>query len=349
MKKVLVNKLRTMCTEAFMQAGLSEQHAGMAVRVLLSAELQGIRSHGITRVPIYIKRIQKGLMNPSPNLEVTAPAPALRIVDGDDGPGPVVALKGIREGISVAEKTGICFVSCHHSNHFGPGAPYALEACRSGMITIGATNTFPSIPPSGSMTAKIGNNPIFIGFPRNNAPHFILDMALSVVAKGRIRLAADKGESIPEGWALGPDGKPTTDPLEAMKGIALPIGGHKGYGLALAVDLIAGVLGGAGFGSGVLSLYQQWEKPQNAGHFFLVLNPSFFMPSETLHEREEALINEVKECEPLDPKKPVLYPGEIEAANWDRQKKDGISIGEDQLSVLKKLAAGELIENKQKY
>ena len=313
----------------------------MAAHVLVVADLQGIKTHGTARLPAYIKRIRKGLINPSPILKVTVPAPALRLLDGDDGLGQVVGLAGIRAAIKGARENGVCLAACSRSNHFGPGAPYALEACREGVIVIGGTNAFPSIAPTGSREVLLGNNPIFIGVPRREHPHFILDIAMSMVARGKIRAASGKGEPIPEGWALGPDGKPTTDPAQALQGMVLPIGGHKGYGLSLAVDLIAGVLTGSGFGTGVLSMFQQWEKPQHIGHFFIAIDPAFFMHRDEFHRRSEALFAEIKNSTPVNPQQPVLYPGEIEARSWEQQKEQGIPLDEKTWQALNAFAAGD--------
>jgi ureidoglycolate dehydrogenase (NAD+) len=335
------SSLRATSLRTLKRVGVGQEHAEMTVEVLVTADLQGIKTHGTVRLPAYTKRILKGLINPKPKLEVTVPAPGLRLVDGDDGLGPVVSLTGIRLAIKGAKETGICLVGCRRSNHFGAGAPYALEACREGMISLGGTNAFPSIAPTGSREVILGNNPIFIGIPRRDNPHFILDIAMSVVARGKIREAYERGERIPKGWALGPDGRPTTDPVQALKGMVLPIADHKGYGMSLAVDLIAGVLMGSGFGTGVLSMFQQWEKPQNVGHFFIVVDPAFFMPIEEFYRRSDALFDEIKNSVPINPEQPVLYPGEMEALSWDQQKKEGIGLDEKTWNTIKAFAEGE--------
>ena len=333
-------ELRKHCNEALLRVGVPAEHAEMATDVLVTADLQGISTHGTSRLPAYVKRIRSGLINPQPHLEVRATSESIRLLDGDNGLGTVVGSQALQVGIDVARSTGICFVGCKRSNHFGAGAPYALAACRQGMLVCGATNAFPSIAPTGSTQVMVGNNPLFVGAPRRAGPHFILDIAMSVAARGKLRAAAQRGESIPAGWAIGPNGQPTRDPLEGLQGLVLPIGGHKGYGLALAVDVLAGVLTNGGVATEVLSMYQQWERPQNVGHMFIVLNPTFFMPIDVFFQRMDALMDLIKTASSIDVSHPVRYPGEIEAAAWDQRRRDGIPFDEATWNALVALAHG---------
>ena len=322
---VSLQELRTRCSAALAKAGLPVDHIEMTLDVLITADLQGIGTHGARRLIPYILRIRSGLINPAPAIQVSECAPAIRLVDGDHGLGPVVGMTGLRTALAVAKTTGIAFVGCRNSHHFGAGAPYALEACRNTMICIGGTNAFPSLAPWGGKDVLLGNNPLFIGVPRQEGPHFILDIAMSVAARGKMRKAAGRGERIPDGWALDAAGNPTNDPVEGLKGYVLPIGGHKGYGLALAIDLIAGALTGSGVGREVQSLFQQWEKPQRVGHFFICLDPAHLMPMEQFQERVEFLFHMIKTSSPLDPEQPILLPGEIEAQQVARHTNEGIS------------------------
>lgn len=339
--KVSENELRQCCLEALKREGVPDDHAEMATEIFVRADLQGIYSHGTRFLNVYIKRIRCGLINPRPTLAITAPAPALRLLDGDHGFGPVVTLTGLREGIKVARETGICFVGCKNSNHFGAGAPYALEACREGMILLGGSNAFPTMAPTGGKKALVGNNPIFIGIPRRDPPHVIVDFGLSVAARGKIRAAAERGEPIPEGWALGPDGKPTTDAAEGLKGLVVPIADHKGYALAVAVDMLAGVLTGSGYGPAVLSTFQSWQGPQLVGHFFIVLRPDLLMPMEEFYERQDEMLATLLNCPTIEPDGSIMYPGEKEAATMERQQKQGIDYEEAIWEMIQALARGE--------
>ena len=241
----------------------------------------------------------------------------------------------------MAKDSGIAYVGCRNSNHFGPAAPYVLKGCFQDVLTIVGTNAFPSMAPWGGKDVLVGNNPLGIGIPRRCAPHFILDISMSVVSRGKIRARAEKGERIPLGWALDSKGKATDDPRKALEGYVLPIGGHKGYGLALAIDVIAGVLTGSGFGSGIRSLYQQMEEPQHIGHFFICINPTFLMEREEYHMRVERLFQEIKSSTPIDEQLPVLLPGELEGRYYQERSRLGIPYEEDAYAVLQDLARGK--------
>jgi LDH2 family malate/lactate/ureidoglycolate dehydrogenase len=265
--------------------GVPTEDAKITVEVLLCADLRGVDTHGIQRLLMYVPRIRKGLINPRPEIRVEALTPVIKIVHGDDGLGQVVAARGMREAIALAKDSGIAFVGCKDSNHFGAAAPYVLMACDEKMIGIAGTNAFPTMAPWGGLKNLVGNNPLAVGVPFEGNPAFILDIAMSVSSRGRMRHMAEKGEKIPEGWALNSKGRPTTDPLEGLKGLVLPIGLYKGYGLALAVDILSGVLTGAGFSSEVKSLVQQWKEPQHIGHFFIVIDPTRFMSWRNFSDR----------------------------------------------------------------
>jgi len=338
--QVPVHDLRACCASALSLVGVPEEHIQMTLQVLITAELQGLGTHGTRRLIPYILRMRDGLINPQPSLRIEKKTPAASLVEGDNGLGPVVAMAGLNEALELSGNTGVAFVGCRNSNHFGPAAPYALEACRREMIVLLGTNGFPTMPAWGGRESMLGINPIAIGVPRRDAPPFILDMSMSMSSRGRIRKAAENGQEIPSGWALNPEGRPTTDPVEALKGFVCPIGGHKGYGLALAVDLIAGVLTGSAFGTDVLSLFQQWEKPQRIGHFFICIDPSRLMDLDRFYERVDSLLDAVKSSAPLDPLKPVLIPGEPEAESYGRLTETGIPLKRDIWEALQDLSRG---------
>jgi len=337
---VSIQQLKECGFMALSRVGVPENHIEMTLDVLVTADLQGILTHGTRRLIPYIMRLRSNLINPDPRLALHHLAPSTCLVDGDNGLGPVVGMTGLNEALRIAKKMGVAFVGCRKSNHFGAGAPYALKACRHNMLCIGGTNAPANMVPWGGKDPILGNNPIFIGVPRRGKPHFILDIAMSTAARSKMRTAAERGERIPEGWALDPSGRPTTDPIQGLKGLVLPIGGHKGYGLALAVDILAGVLTGSGFGTGVPSLFRQWEKPQQTGHFFICLNPEFFMINEEFAERLELLLEEIKSSTPIDPEHPILVPGEIEAKNISQSESKGIPFDPDIWKALSGLSQG---------
>jgi LDH2 family malate/lactate/ureidoglycolate dehydrogenase len=321
--------------------GVPTGDAKTTVNILLCADLRGVSAHGIQRLLMYVPRIRDGLINPDPRIVVKSLAPAMKIVHGDDGLGPVVATRGMREAVALAKESGIAFVGCRDSNHFGAAAPYVLMASHEKMIGIASTNAFPSMAPWGGLERLVGNNPLAIGVPWEGEPPFVLDMAMSVSSRGRIRHMAEKKEKIPEGWALDSEGKPTTDPLEGLKGFVLPIGFYKGYGLAMAMDILSGVLTGAGFSTGVKSLIQQWEEPQHIGHFFIAINPRRFTSWGVFSDRMNQLCNSMRNAQRLDPSKPILIPGDPEAQMEQHRRENGIPFEADAFEILKGLAQGK--------
>lgn len=316
------------------------EDARRTVEVLLYADLRGVESHGIQRLLMYVPRLRKKLMKARPEIRVERLSPVMSLVHGDDGLGQVVAARGMDEAIEAAQASGVSFVGCRDSNHFGAAAPFAHMACDQRLIAIVATNAVPTMAAWGGSKNVVGNNPFAIGVPSEGAPHFMLDVALSVSSRGRIRAMAKGNQRIPEGWAVDAKGKPTTDPLEALKGFVLPIGGHKGYGLALAIDMIAGALTGAGFGSGVKSMLQQGNEAQHVGHFMIVIDPVRFMSWECFSARVNELRDSMRAAPPLDPERPVVIPGEPEARIERARRSDGIPMSEDTFKLLDGLAHG---------
>jgi ureidoglycolate dehydrogenase (NAD+) len=328
-------------TKALELVGVPQADARTAVEMLLYADLRGVGTHGIQRLLMYVPRLRTKLINPRPDIAVDALSPVMRLVDGDDGLGPVVAARGMQEAIAVAKESGMAFVGCKNSNHFGAAAPYAQMACDERMIALVTTNAVPTMAPWGGLKEMVGNNPFAFGCPSEGDVPFILDIALSVSSRGRIREMANGNERIPEGWALDSNGTPTTDPMEALKGFVLPIGGHKGYGIALAIDVISGVLTGAGFSDGVKSILQQSEEPQHIGHSMFVIDPTRFMPWEVFSDRMRALRDSVRSVPLMDPSQPVLIPGELEAEAEKKRREEGIPIRESNFLLLEGLARGE--------
>ncbi|MBY0496662.1 MAG: Ldh family oxidoreductase [Cyanobacteria bacterium] len=314
--------------------------ARRTVEALLYADLRGVESHGIQRLLMYVPRLRKNLINSRPNITVDKLGPALCLVNGDDALGPVVAARGMTEAIAIAKEGGLAFVGCRDSNHFGAAAPFAQMACDEKLIAMVATNAFPTMAAWGGSKNVVGNNPFAIGVPCEGDPAFMLDIALSVSSRGRIRAMGKAGERMPAGWAVDAKGQPTTDPLEALKGFVLPIGGHKGYGLALAIDMMAGVLTGAGFAGGVKSMLQQGDEPQHVGHFMMVIDPVRFMPWECFAARMKELRASMRAAPPLDPQRPIMIPGEPEARLEKQRRIEGIPMPEEVLELLKGLASG---------
>jgi LDH2 family malate/lactate/ureidoglycolate dehydrogenase len=238
-----------------------------------------------------------------------------------------------------ARTYGIGAVAVRNSTHFGIAGIFALDAVRSGMIGIVASNAFPRMPPVGARTAILGTNPLAIGVPAPGAFPLLLDMATSTAALGKVLQARDDGRPIPEGWALTRDGEPTTDARLAAEGLLLPAAGPKGFGLALMLEVLSAVLSGASIGLETGSLYGSWDRSEGLGHFFAAISIESFMPLEQFVSRVGDLIAQVKSAKLLSPDGFVRLPGEVEALHQAESQRMGIPLGPAQLTMLKELAA----------
>lgn len=244
-------------------------------------------------------------------------------LDGDNGFGFIVATRAMEEAVNRAQIYGIGMVTANHSNHFGMAATYVLQALERDMISLVFTNSAKQMPPFGGKETLLGISPFAAGAPSNTEIPYILDMAPSVVAKGKIRKAARRGESIPLGWALDADGNPTTDAEVALNGSMAPIGGPKGSGIAILMDIMSGVLGGAAFGGEVGDQYKD-PRPQNAGHCFIAIKPDVFLSTVDFKERMDTLVKRVHSAVPAPGFDEVLFPGEPEHRLGVQRRKEGI-------------------------
>ncbi|EKG14431.1 Malate/L-lactate dehydrogenase [Macrophomina phaseolina MS6] len=258
-----------------------------------------------------MERVSSGLVNAKPNLKISEKTPVAAHLDGDNGFGFIVASKGMEDAVRRAQRYGIGIVTANHSNHFGMGATYVLQALEAGMISLVFTNSAKQMPPFGGKETLLGISPFAAGAPSKNEVPYILDMAPSVVAKGKIRRAARRGEKIPLGWAYDKDGKPTEDPNVALNGSMAPIGGPKGSGIAILMDIMSGVLSGAAFGGEVGDQYKE-ARPQNVGHCFIAIKPEVFVSSDEFRSRMDTLAQRVHAVAPAEGFEEVLFPGEPE-------------------------------------
>jgi LDH2 family malate/lactate/ureidoglycolate dehydrogenase len=322
-----VEDLRILAERALIGLGLTAEDAEKTASILVLADLFGISTHGVSRIVSYGERLMIGGINATPNIGIEAVAPSILMVDGDNGVGPLVGRRALDRAMEAAREVGMAIAFVKGSNHFGPISPYLWLAAEAGFASMIASNATTTIAPWGGSDARLGNNPIGFGVPGPDGRHFMLDMAVSVAARAKIRSAQEKGEAIPEGWATDAKGLPTTNPGEALKGFLSPIGGHKGYGLALTVDLFAGLLSGASFLTHVRSWVDEPDKPQDLGHFFLVMDVTRLRRQEQHAERMAEFAGIIHATPPADPARPVKLPGEIELEKFHRQSAAGIVIG----------------------
>ncbi|MFZ3322274.1 MAG: Ldh family oxidoreductase [Usitatibacter sp.] len=332
------DELEKLTTGALVGLGVSRDDAANAARILVLGDLFGHRTHGVSRMESYGERLAIGGIRAKANIRVEAVSPGIAKVDGDNGVGPAVGMRSLEAAIGAARETGIGIALARNSNHFGACGPYCYIAAQQGFASIVGSNATPTIAPTGGRETKVGNNPLAIGVPRPGAHPVILDMAMSVVARAKLRDALKRGESIPDTWATDREGKPTTDPRAAIDGFLLPFGGYKGYGLALMVDLFAGVLTDASYLTRVNSWIDEPQLEQKIGHFFIVLDTARLGSPEWLSGRVADFAAIVHDTVPADPATPVRLPGESEMRHLGRQQRDGMDVDPAVIAMLEAYA-----------
>lgn len=332
--KIQESELRQLGQNAFEALGLLPKDASEVVKVLVLADLFGLSTHGLSRVESYGERLQVGGITARPEIKVERVAPAMVKIDGDNGVGPLVGMCGLNAAMDVARECGIGMAFVRGSNHFGPISPYSYIAAEAGFASMIGSNATTTIAPWGGSDARLGNSPLGFGVPGAPGHPFMLDMAMSVVARAKIRNALKAQQTIPDTWATDIDGRKTTDPKSALDGFLLPIGGHKGYGLALIVDLFAGLLSNAAYLTHVKSWVDAPEEPQNLGHFFILIDTRRLGSAQWLTERMQDFAAILHGSPAAELGKPVIVPGEIEIANMARQRAEGICIDPSVLALL---------------
>jgi len=330
-------ELKEFIYDSFCKVGVPSNDSSKVADNLLKAELWGISTHGISRLSRYLMRIKNNTINPTPKIEMKNPWPALLMVDGDNGLGAVVMSRAIKEAMQVAEKCGICAVGVNNSNHFGAAGFYCDIAAQKNYISIGVTNSLAALAPWGGKKPCLGTNPIAFGFPRKGNNPIIVDMATSVVARGKIISADKKGIKIPEEWAMDRNGQSTTDPKEALMGMLLPMAGPKGYALAMAVDILSGVVSNASFGTKVAS-YANGENRADIGHFFILLKADAFMSIDSYYARIEDFCKTIKNTEKIDGTNEIYLPGERRQRLEKKLIREGICLPKEILQELNEIS-----------
>jgi len=307
-----------------MKQGLKYKDSLICSNAIINAELVGAHSHGLSRVKMYCDRINKKVINQNPKIKIKKISESLKHIDANNCIGFVAGDIGIKEAIKSAKKTGIGLVAVKNSGHYGLSGYYAEQAVKKNLIVFCFTNAPPAVAPFGAKKSLFGTNPICFGAPTASKVPFILDTSVSIINRGKIRVAARTGKNIPEGVALDAFGKPTTDPIKALAGVQLPIAGFRGSGLAWMVDILSGVLTGGNHAGRVKDPFDDFTGPQNIGHLFIVFKANLFQKNYT--QRIKDNINIIKKLPKIKGIKEIMYPGQNKFNRYKQNLKKEIFI-----------------------
>ncbi len=318
--------LRLFCTALFMSEGVPEDEARITADVLVEANLTGVDSHGVSRVAAYMERLRRGGNRKVAKVDVLADFPAGATWDANGSLGQVVAYRAMLAAMDKARSVGVGFVAVRHNNHTGANAYYARMAAEGGLIGLIAGNGPPMVAPWGSASPFFSTNPLSFGVPAGEERPVVIDMATSVSARGKIILAAKNGAEIPLGWAVDKEGNDTKEPAAALKGVLLPFGGHKGYAVAVMVEVLAGLLSGAGYGPAMNEHYNRHDVPVNSGNLFAAVDVSRFVPLEEFRRGVDGMIRTIRSGKVRPGFGEILLPGEIEARTRESRMSLGIPL-----------------------
>lgn len=331
-----VDALRSFGSRVFESADVPADDAREVVDCLLAADLRGVDSHGLVRLPGYWRRLRSGVVSARPSIRFEDGDTPVFGVDGGNGLGPVVGARAMEEAIRRAEGAGVGIAGVRRSNHFGAAAHYVRKAAARRMIGLALSNAPPNMAPHGGRERFLGTNPFAVAVPAGNEPTLVLDASSSVVARGKIIVAAKQGLPIPEGWAVDPAGRPTTEARAALEGAVLPFGGAKGSAISLIIDVLCGVWTGAAFGARLGTL-EDLESRQDVGHFFAALRTDAFGPAAEFEARMGELLRGLRVSAPAPGVARVCAPGEPEEENERQNKRRGVALAPAVVEELRSL------------
>jgi LDH2 family malate/lactate/ureidoglycolate dehydrogenase len=304
------SEFQTLAKRILETLGIKSEHAALVADSLLDAEIRGVESHGLTRLTAYAERIRKGFVTLRPEIKIERKGCILKI-DGNNGLGQIVSMEALRQSMETADQYGCAMAAIHNSNHFGTAGYFTRYAAEKGYIAYIASNAGPTMPPFGGIEPLLGTNPFSVSFPADGYDVFTIDIAMSAVAKGKIRIYEKQGKEIPLGWAMDIEGRDTTDPVAAIAGGLLPMGGHKGYGLAMVVDMLCGILSGANLSCETESVVKV-TGPAGLGHFICLMRIDSFMDPAAFKARAKAWFDRLKTSPKRAGVEEIFIPGEIE-------------------------------------
>jgi LDH2 family malate/lactate/ureidoglycolate dehydrogenase len=325
--RVDLARLRVFIDAAFRRLGMPEQDAATVAALMAEADLQGSDGHGVIRLPQYARRIRTGGLNLHPAIRVVQDRPGMGLIDGDNGMGHLVMTRAAELAIAKARVAGVAWVGTRGGNHAGPASLYARKALAGDMIgmyfAVGNAN---HLPPWGGLDMLLSTNPIAVAVPAGRYAPIVLDMATTVAAYGKVKAKAQRGEAMPEGWMIDRNGKPLTDPRRAEEGFLLPIGGYKGYGLALIVGLLAGTLNGAAMGKDVVDFNHDDTTATNTGQAIVAIDIAAFGELNAFKDRVDTLIDDLRGSRRMPNVDRIWLPGEQSNAKRIEYTRDGIPV-----------------------
>ena len=330
-----VKKLKPILIKIFKKYGLNNNHAMISTNALINAELVGAYGHGLSRLKMYCDRISKKVINPKPKIKIKNISQSISHIDADDSIGFVAADIAIKKAILNAKKTGIGLVAVKNSGHYGLSGYYAEQATKKNLVTMIYTNAPPAVAPHGALKSLFGTNPICFGTPTGSKIPFILDTSISMINRGKIRVAARNNQKIPFGVALDKFGKPTNNAKKALQGVQLPIAGFRGSGLAWMVDILSGVLTGGNHAGRVKDPFDDFSGPQNIGHLFITFKTNLFVKD--YNKRIKDNISKIKKLPKIKGIKEIMYPGQNKYKRFKANLKKEIKISDIIQKDLEKL------------
>jgi L-2-hydroxycarboxylate dehydrogenase (NAD+) len=337
--RVKAGKLEDFTARAFQAVGIEASDARRIAELMVRADLQGSDGHGVFRLPQYIRRIKGGAVNIRPDIRIAREAAGMALVDGDNGMGHLVMTFAASKAIEKAKTAGVAWVGVKRSNHAGPASLYASMPLEHDMVglylAVGNAN---HLPAWGGLDMLLSTNPIAVAIPAGEEPAIVLDMATTVAAYGKVKTKAQRGEMMPEGWMMDRQGRPLLDPRRANDGFLLPIGGYKGYGLALVFGLLSGTLNGAAMGRDVVDFNADDTTPTNTGHAIVAINVEAFQPVAKFRKQVDALIRDLRNSHRLPGVDRIRLPGEGSHAARAERGKDGIPLPAPLAASLNQLA-----------
>jgi LDH2 family malate/lactate/ureidoglycolate dehydrogenase len=341
MERYPAEVVTSLATDIAVAAGVRADDAAILADSLVAADLAGTSTHGVSRLAIYVKRIKKGLIDPRAELKIDRERGATLAVDAGNGLGQVQAVKVLDLLTPKAKAHGVAVATIRNSQHFGALSYYCNLAADRDMILFGTSASEPAMSPEGGCRAYFGTNPIAASFPTDKGFHLKIDLATSIIARGNVIAAQKRGDAIPLGWALDPEGNPTTDASQALAGTILTMAGHKGYALATMVEVFSSVLSGAAVGAAIGSMYKDLDRKQNVGHFFCLLDIDAFTGAAEFKRRMGEMVDEIKSCRRRPGVEEILVPGERSSRTTRDNRTRGIKIEGATLAELRTLC-GEL-------